>query len=437
MFRFIRTTGLAALATVVAGCAGAGAGTAPPAKPAVGQAGGTAAGATPSVSATPRPSGVEAVLARMSVEDKVGQLFMPVLYGPAADTVSGENQARFGVGTPAKVVAKYRPGGVILFPWAGNVKDVRQLVALTNGLQEASPEIPLLLGADQENGVVSRLAPLVTDIPGASVIGSTGDPSLARKAAKVTGTELRALGINLDFAPVADVNINPRNPVIGPRAYGSDPKKTALMVAAAVQGFHDAGIASTAKHFPGHGDTNVDSHSGLPVIQHSLSQWSRLDAPPFAAAIGRNIDAIMSAHVVMPKLDPSGDPATLSKPILTGLLREKLGFDGVVSTDALDMAGVRKKYGDGQVAVRAILAGVDLLLMPPDYPKAYQAVLAAVKSGKISAERLDQSVRRLLKLKAARGLLDRAPVADPDRAERVLRSAEHRKVAQFITGRAR
>ncbi|WP_433252433.1 beta-N-acetylhexosaminidase [Streptosporangium sp. CA-135522] len=440
MVRCIRTTGLAVIATMVAGCAGTGAGASTPVKPAAGRANEAATTAVVSPSATPTTrasSGVESVLAGMSVEDKVGQLFMPVLYGPAANAASGENQARFGVDTPAKVVAKYRPGGVILFPWAGNVKDVRQLVALTNGLQKASPDIPLLLGADQENGKVSRLAPLVTDIPGASVIGSTGDPSLARRAAKVTGTELRALGINLDFAPVADVNINPRNPVIGTRAYGSDPKKVAPMVAAAVQGFHDAGIASTAKHFPGHGDTNVDSHTGLPVIQHSLSQWTRLDAPPFAAAIGEDIDAIMSAHVVMPKLDPSGDPATLSKPILTGLLRQKLGFDGVVSTDALDMAGVRKKYGDGQVAVRAIQAGVDLLLMPPNFPKAYQAVLAAVKSGKISTARLDQSVRRLLKLKAARGLLSKAPVADPAVAERTLRSAEHRKVAQLIAERAR
>ncbi|GHH68518.1 hypothetical protein GCM10017673_17630 [Streptosporangium violaceochromogenes] len=377
------------------------------------------------------------MLARMSVREKVGQLFMPVLYGPAASTASAENRARFGVDTPAEAVAKYRPGGVILFPWAGNVKDARQVVALTNGLQKASPRVPLLIGADQENGVVSRLAPLVTEMPGASVIGAIGDPSLARKAAKVTGTELRALGVNLDFAPVADVNLDPRNPVIGPRAYGTDPRRVAPMVAAAVQGFHDAGIASTAKHFPGHGDTRVDSHTGLPVIRHSLSQWKRLDAPPFAAAIGKGIDAIMSAHVVMPRLDPSGDPATLSRPILTGLLRERLGFDGVVSTDALDMAGVRKKYGDGQVAVRAVLAGVDLLLMPPDHPRAYRAVLAAVRSGKISEERLDQSVRRLLRLKAARGLLREAPVADADRAERVLRSAGHRAIARLIADRAR
>ncbi|WP_436760382.1 glycoside hydrolase family 3 protein [Streptosporangium sp. V21-05] len=447
-------TGIAMIATMVAGCAEAGS-TVPPASGATrageSSASADAAASTGTEAATPAPetsvpvaasetveaAGVEGMLASMSVEEKVGQLFMPVLYGPSADTASGENRARFGVDSPAKMIARYRPGGVILFPWAGNIKSVRQVVALTNGLQEASPEIPLLIGTDQENGKVSRLAPLVTPLPGASVIGATGDLSLARRAAKVTGTELRALGVNLDFAPVADVNVNPRNPVIGPRAYGSDPKKVAPMVAAAVQGFHDAGIGATAKHFPGHGDTGVDSHTGLPVITHSRSQWDRLDAPPFAAAIGKDVDAIMSAHVVMPKLDPSGDPATLSKPILTGLLREKLGFDGVVSTDALDMAGVRKKYRDGEVAVRAIQAGVDLLLMPPDYREAHRALLAAVASGKISRTRLDQSVRRLLKLKADRGLLDSAPVADPAEAERVLRSAEHLKVARLITSKAR
>ncbi|GAA3117517.1 hypothetical protein GCM10010466_05670 [Planomonospora alba] len=448
MLRYVRATALAVIATVATGCAGSGAAVRPPAQtPSAASPAGTGETApperrTPAPSEGPAGTGepgspVEAVLAEMSTEEKVGQLFMPVVYGAAADAVSGENRARYGAGTPAQVIAKYRPGGVILFPWAGNVKSVRQLVALTNGLQKASPEIPLLIGTDQENGLVSPLASLVTELPGAKVIGSTGDPRQARRAAEVTGTELRALGVNLDFAPVADVNVNPRNPVIGPRAYGSDPEKVAPMVAAAVRGLHDAGVAATAKHFPGHGDTSVDSHTGLPVIGHSRSQWSKLDAPPFAAAIEEGVDAIMSAHVVMPELDPSGDPATLSKPILTGLLREELGFDGVVSTDALNMAGVREKYGDAEVAVRAVLAGADLLLMPPDYEKAYEAVLKAVRSGRIPAARLDESVRRLLTLKADRGFLEEAPVADPQKAERVLRSAAHRKVAAQITARAR
>lgn len=374
-----------------------------------------------------QPSPVERTLSKMSVEEKVGQLLMPVLYGTSADTVSGENQARYSAQTPAKVIAKYHLGGVILFPH--NVKSVGQVVGLTNGLQRASKGVPLLIGTDQENGLVSRMSALMTDFPGASRIGATKDLDLSRAVAKATGEELRVLGVNLDFAPVADVNVNPDNPVIGTRAFGKDPQRVATMVAAAVKGFADAEVAATAKHFPGHGDTTVDSHTGLPVIKHTKAQWEKIDAPPFKAAIDAGVDAVMSAHIVFPKLDPSGDPATLSKPILTGLLRQKLGFKGVISTDALNMAGVRQKYNDGEIAVRAVLAGADLLLMPNDLSKAYQAVLAAVKSGRISKERLDQSVTRLLTLKQERGLLAKAPVASAEEAAGVLRSAEHRKLA--------
>ncbi|MBN6052632.1 beta-N-acetylhexosaminidase [Nonomuraea sp. RK-328] len=380
----------------------------------------------------PAASGdVRRVLARMSVEEKVGQLFMPVLYGTAADSVSGENQARYGVQTPAKVIAKYHLGGVILFP--ANIKSVSQVVALTNGLQAASPRVPLIIGTDQENGLVSRMGALMTKFPGASTVGATRDPARSRAVAKATGEELRAVGVNLDFAPVADVNVNPDNPVIGRRAYGDDPAKVAAMVSGAVKGFGDAGVASSAKHFPGHGDTDVDSHTGLPVIKHTRAQWERIDAPPFKAAIAAGVDAVMSAHIVFPKLDSSGDPATLSKPILTGLLREKLGFKGVVSTDALNMEGVRKKYGDGEVAVRAVLAGADLLLMPNDLSKAHTAVMSAVKSGRISRARLDQSVTRLLTLRQKRGFLREAPRASAAEAAGVLRSAEHRRLAARVT----
>ncbi|NJP93281.1 beta-hexosaminidase [Nonomuraea sp. FMUSA5-5] len=427
MLRRIGTTGLLVIALTACGGGGGSAEVEP-----TGGKAAPPAQTTPAAPATTpaQQSAVARVLAGLSVEEKVGQLFMPVLYGTAADTVSGENQARYAARTPAKVIEKYHLGGVILFPQ--NVKSVGQVVGLTNGLQRASKEVPLLVGTDQENGLVSRMSALMTDFPGAAEIGATKDTALSREVAKATGEELRALGVNLDFAPVADVNVNPRNPVIGRRAFGDDPQKVAKMVAAAVKGFGDAKIAAAAKHFPGHGDTTVDSHTGLPVIRHSRSEWERIDAPPFKAAIGAGVDVVMSAHLVFPKLDPSGDPATLSKPILTGLLRDKLGFKGVVSTDALNMAGVRKKYNDGEIAVRAVLAGADLLLMPNDLPKAYDAVLAAVKSGRISKARLDQSVTRLLTLKQARGLLTEAPVASAERAAEVLRSSEHRKLAARV-----
>ncbi|WP_310737969.1 glycoside hydrolase family 3 protein [Microbispora sp. H10949] len=406
-----------------------------------------AASSAASVAATPAASSSEAsaegaskglaerTLASMNLRDKVAQLFTVVVWGPKAGGPSKENQARYGVATPAEVVEKFRPGGVILFDWAGNVSGAGQVAALTTGLREAAREdggAPLMIGVDQENGIVSRLRALVTKLPGAAQIGATGQTANARDVARVTGEELRALGISLDFAPVADVNVNPRNPVIGPRAYGSDPKKVAPMVGAAVDGFHAAKVASVAKHFPGHGDTSVDSHTGLPVIKHTMSKWRTLDAPPFRTAIAHGVDVVMSAHVVMPQLDPSGDPATLSHRILTGLLRDELGFGGVISTDALDMAGVRKKYGDSEVVVRAVLAGADMLLMPPNLPKAYDAILKAVRSGRISESRIDESVLRILRLKERRGLF--GPIrTDPG----ALRSPEHLKVAARVFAQSR
>ncbi|MBF8189364.1 beta-N-acetylhexosaminidase [Nonomuraea sp. K274] len=427
MFRRIGTAGLLLFALTACGGGDGPAGASPSGGKAASAKGGPAKAEPVPSPAPTRESEVERVLSKMSVEEKVGQLFMPVLYGTSATTVSGENQARYAARTPAKVIEKYNLGGVILFPQ--NVRSAGQVVALTNGMQRASKKVPLLIATDQENGQVSRMGTLMTDFPGAAAIGATKDADLSRAVAEATGEELRALGVNLDFAPVADVNVNPRNPVIGPRAFGDDPARVSKMVAAAVKGFADAKVAATAKHFPGHGDTSVDSHTGLPVIKHTRAEWERLDAPPFKAAIDAGVDAVMSAHLVFPKLDPSGDPATLSKPILTGLLREKLGFDGVVSTDALNMAGVRKKYNDGEIAVRAVLAGADLLLMPNDLPRAYRAVRAAVKSGRISQQRLDQSVSRLLTLKQARAGLSEAPVASAQRAADVLRSPEHRKLA--------
>jgi beta-N-acetylhexosaminidase len=264
-------------------------------------------------------------------------------------------------------------------------------------------------------------------------LGATRDTRLARAAARVTGVELAAVGINQDLAPVADVNLDPRNPVIGVRSFGSRASLVASMTAAQVRGFElDAGIAATAKHFPGHGDTNIDSHTGLPVIRHTRRQWERLDAPPFRAAIEAGVDAIMTAHISVPSLDPSAVPATLSRPIVTGILRRELGFNGVVMTDSLGMAAVRDMFTDRQIAVRALKAGVDVLLNPPRIARSFNAVLNAVRSGELSRTRIDRSVRRILVLKQRLGLFEDALV-DLGRVDDIVGSAGHQEVAREVT----
>ncbi|MFV2172441.1 glycoside hydrolase family 3 protein [Actinomadura sp. LOL_016] len=387
-----------------------------------GDEGGTDGRATPGASASapasspPPDAWIPGHVAKMSVREKVGQLFVPTFYS-RTDAL--------------RTIRKYHVGGLIYFP--ENFGSPQQTAAQSNALQKAS-KIPLVLGVDEEQGIVTR-TPFITRFPGNMAVGATGDPAQARAAARVTGAELRAVGINLDYAPVADVNVNPKNPVIGVRSFGSDPGRVSRMVTGAVQGYQDAGVAAVAKHFPGHGDTATDSHTGLPVIGHSPDEWQKIDAPPFQAAIGAGVDAIMTAHIVLPKLDRSGDPATLSKGVLTGLLREKLGYDGVVSTDSLRMEGVRSKYGDGAVAVRAVQAGADQLLMPPDLPEAYGAVLDAVESGKITRARLDASVTRILRLKQRRGMFERMQ-ADPAKAASVIGSAQHEATARQVAERA-
>ena len=225
------------------------------------------------------------------------------------------------------------------------------------------------------------------------------------------------MGINWNFAPVADVNVNPANPVIGVRSFSENPGLAASLTAAQTRGYTSAGIAGAAKHFPGHGDTATDSHTGLPVIDHTREEWEQMDRPPFQAAIDAGVPAIMTAHISVPALDPSGDPATLSKPIMTGILRNEMGYDGVVITDALDMAGASATYGNDRVPVLALKAGVDMLLMPPEFDVAYNAVLDAVESGELTEERIDTSVRRILTLKHDLGIVD-DPLRRPGRGAR-------------------
>ncbi|MCF2536957.1 glycoside hydrolase family 3 protein [Streptomyces nigra] len=358
---------------------------------------------------------LRALIDRMTLPEKVGQLFVMRVYGHSATAPDqadiDANLKEIGVRTAADLLAKYRVGGIIYFTWAHNTRDPHQIAGLSNGIQKASlaqPRgLPVLISTDQEHGIVCRVGEPATLFPGAMALGAGGSRSDARTLGRLAGQELRALGIRQNYSPVADVNVNPANPVIGVRSFGSEPDAVAGLVAAEVAGYqHARQVAATAKHFPGHGDTAVDSHTGFPVITHTREQWEKLDAPPFRAAIRAGIDSIMTAHLMVPALDDSGDPATLSHPILTGILREELGYDGVVVTDSLGMEGVRTKYGDDRVPVLALKAGVDQLLNPPNLDVAWNAVLKAVQDGELTEARLDESILRILRLKARLGLFD-------------------------------
>ncbi|MFC6829434.1 glycoside hydrolase family 3 protein [Streptomyces goshikiensis] len=387
----------------------------------------------------PGPEQAARLLGRMSLEEKVGQLFVSRAYGHSAtdpDPADAEkNLAQFGVRTAAELVSRYHLGGVIYFAWAQNTRTPHQIAELSNGLQRAAAAtgagVPLLLSTDQEHGIIARIGKPATLLPGAMALGAGRSTDAARRAGRIAGTELASMGIRQDYAPVADVNVNPANPVIGVRSFGSDPRAVAGLVAAQVRGYQGAGVAATAKHFPGHGDTETDSHVGLPVMRHTRAQWEELDEPPFRAAVAAGVDAVMTAHIVFPALDPSQDPATLSHPVVTGILRERLGFRGVVVTDALDMAGVRQKYGDDRVPVLALKAGCDQLLNAPDLALAQRSVLAAVAAGELSEARIEESVLRILELKARRGLFD-DPYTSAERVDAATGTAAHLAAADAI-----
>ncbi|MBR8641806.1 glycoside hydrolase family 3 C-terminal domain-containing protein [Streptomyces tuirus] len=392
--------------------------------------------------AAPDDGKLRALIARMTLEEKVGQLFVMRVYGHSATAPDqadiDANLTEIGVRTAAELVAKYRVGGIIYFAWAHNTREPHQIADLSNGIQKASLDLPrglpVLISTDQEHGIVARVGKPATLFPGAMAVGAGGSRSDARTLGRIAGAELRAMGIRQDYSPVADVNVNPANPVIGVRSFGADPRAVAALVAAEVAGYQGSGVAATAKHFPGHGDTNVDSHTGFPTITHSRELWEKLDAPPFRAAIAAGIDSIMTAHLMVPTLDDSGDPATLSRPILTGILREKLGYDGVVVTDSLGMEGVRTKYGDDRVPVLALKAGVDQLLNPPDLDLAWNAVRTAVRNGELTEARLDESILRILRLKTKLGLF-RAPYVGRGGVDRTVGVRAHLRAADRIAER--
>lgn len=351
----------------------------------------------------------------MSLNQKIAQLFVISVWGQSADEVHPANRANYGVDTPAEVIEKFGVGGVIYFNNSGtdNVDNPRQLAAFSNGLQLAAvrhnTHLPLIVAIDQEGGNVTRLESPATEFPASMAVGAGRSSADARTVATINARELRAMGVNQNFAPVADVNSNPLNPVIGARSFSSRPDLASRLVTAEVHGYQEGGqlfqtVSSAAKHFPGHGDAETDSHTGLPNIDRSEAEWREFDLPPFEAAVDAGVDSIMTAHIQVPSLDPTGVPATLSKPILTGLLRDELHYRGVIVTDALGMGGANV-FPPEEIPVMALEAGVDQLLMPPDLQLAIDSVKAAVQSGRLTEHRIDQSVLRILLLKLKRGIL--------------------------------
>lgn len=358
---------------------------------------------------TPRQSEPESVstatwadekIKEMSLDEKIGQMFIMGFRGETSEKAFTVNQHA------EKLIKEHHVGGMILFD--RNVKNPSQVAKLNQDLQEIAinngAKIPLFVTIDQEGGRVSRFQQGATLFPGNMALGATRQPELAYRTGKEMGTELRAMGINLDMAPVLDVNNNPKNPVIGQRSFGEDPQLVSEMGTEMIRGFHDAGVLTVVKHFPGHGDTAVDSHVGLPMVPHQRERLDKLELVPFKQAIAKGADMVMSAHVVFPAIEPTPSlPATLSKRVLTDLLRNELKFDGVITTDDMEMGAIADHFGTSQAAVKAIQAGADIVLVCHQLDvqeKTIAAVKQAVKSGQIDEERIDQSVKRILKLKA-------------------------------------
>lgn len=345
------------------------------------------------------PDPVEVYLEKLTLAQKVGQLFIAKpeqLYdGGMVTKVTDELKAG---------LQQYPVGGVIFF--AGNVVSPAQLLSLNQQLQEAS-NIPLFISTDEEGGKVTRLARNdAFDLPkyeNAAAVGSSGDPEDAWEMGSTIGGYLKKYGMNLDFAPVADVNTNPKNPIIGTRAFSSDPVIAGKMAAAFAQGLQEQGVAATFKHFPGHGDTAEDSHVGLAVNHKTKEELENCEWLPFGGA--ENTDMVMVGHIALPQVTGNMIPATMSYEIVTGILKEELGFSGLVITDALDMGAITEQYSAGEAAISALQAGCDILLMPKDLEEAFDAVMDAIENGTLTVQWLDATVERILRFKQAHGIL--------------------------------
>ena len=383
--------------------------------------------------APPASKRVQELVADMTLRQKITQMLMPDFRKWQQEGQASQSDMTELNKEVAEAVDKYDFGGVILF--AENVKGTAQTLALTQALQQAAisnqannGKLPLLLAIDQEGGIVYRLGS-GTALPGNMAVGATRDPELANQAGQIIGRELSALGLNVNFAPVFDTNNNPQNPVIGLRSFSSDPKVVARLGTAMMEGIQKYNVAVAAKHFPGHGDTAVDSHTGLPLVDKSYAELEALELLPFKAAIDKNADMLMTAHIQYPQIEKdtviskqTGEtiyiPATLSDDIITGIVRKKFGYKGVVVSDAMGMDAIAKNFGESEAAIMAIKSGVDVVLMPTvlrsksdlaKIDKIINDIEQAVQRGDIPVSRLDESVTRILNLKEKRGILDFDP----------------------------
>jgi beta-N-acetylhexosaminidase len=334
---------------------------------------------------------VEETLKSLSLRERVGQMLMTATQAEFMN-VGGERFDEL-----KKQLNDLSLGGVIVRGGSPN-----ELAALTNELQRAS-RVPLFIAADYERGLRMQMKS-GTPFTNSMGVAAAGDPRAAYTQGKIIAAEMRAVGVNWLFAPVADINNNADNPVISVRSFGEDPRRVAEFVAAAVRGVRDGGALATAKHFPGHGDTAVDSHIGLATIKADRARLERVELVPFRAAVEAGVDAVMTAHIALPLLTGDELPASLSPKVTGELLRRELGFDGLIITDSLGMGAITKGYPGGEAAMRAIRAGADIALSPPDLKASADALMDAVRRGEISEAQIDESVRRILRAKFRLGL---------------------------------
>lgn len=373
---------------------------------------------------------VQNILESLTLEEKIGQLFI------AAFRYDSNNKPLqiLDLSTRQKI-HKCHPGGVILF--SQNIKTIPQTQKLIKDMQAIS-NIPLFIAIDEEGGRISRLNNSekmhATRLPGNEVLGKTGDPEMAYEVGALLGRELSSLGFNMNFAPVADINTNPENPVIGDRSFGSDPNKVADMVEAMVRGMQEQNVCAVLKHFPGHGDTASDTHTGAVVINHNIERLRTNEFIPFERGISAGADGIMTAHIKAPQITKDELPATLSGKFLKEILRDEMGFERLIITDALEMGAISKYWTSADAAIKAIEAGADMLLIPESLEEAFEALIEAVRQGRITEERLDRSVRRVLSVKNDRGILSgRKSDLDP---EQVVGCRQHQDIVRKILEKA-